>query len=73
MTRVEGIRETDGVNSVFDLQVSTVEELPHIGDAIGSHKVAAGTISQCIQDGKWYTLDDDGSWYDEDGNEPEDS
>ena len=69
MTRVEGIRETDGVNAVFDLQVSTVEELPHIGDAIGSHKVAAGTISQCIQDGRFYTLDSDDRNYDTDGNE----
>lgn len=51
-----------------DLQVSTVSELPSMGAMVGEYCVAAGSIAQVIQNGKWYTMDATGTWYDEDGN-----
>ena len=30
--------------------------------------IAAGSIAQVIQSGTFYTLDDNGTWYDSDGN-----
>jgi hypothetical protein len=40
-----------------------------MGETIGySMKVKAGSIAQVIQSGTFYTLDDDGTWYDSDGN-----
>lgn len=83
MVRIEGEpREKkflpDGnCRAVVDLQVSTADELPDklgeiTGTPYGTILVDAGSIAQVIQNGKWYTLDDDGRWYDEDGNEPED-
>ena len=72
MVRIEGTRWDDGGKAVFDLQVSASDELPDLGQVIAGLKVAAGTIAQVIQTGKWYTLDADGDWYDKDGNLPED-
>ncbi len=69
MIRIEGTRWTDGLHGVYDLQVSTTSDLPALGASLVGLRVAAGTIAQCIQDGKFYTLDGDGSWYDSDGNE----
>ena len=71
MRRVEGIRWTDGGNAVFDLQVSTSDDLPELGEVINGLKTAAGSVAQVVQIGKWVTLDADGSWYDKDGNEVE--
>ena len=64
--------------AVVDLQVSTTDELPEengeiTGTPYGTILVQVGSIAQVIQTGKWYTLDEDVSWYDDDGNEPEDS
>ena len=84
MLRIEGKPremqyETDGtILAVVDMQVSTADDLPKkngeiAGTPYGTVKVKAGSIAQCIQNGKWYTLDDDGNWYDQDGNEPEGS
>ena len=75
MVRLERVRQdiyypSDGVHvGVVDLQVSTAEELPEAGSVIGNITIGAGSIAQVIQTGKWYTLDEDESWYDEDGNE----
>lgn len=70
MLRIEKTRFNDGAgNAVIDLQVSTAEELPAKGASIGGYKVKAGSIAQIIQTGEWATLDEDGSWYDESGNE----
>lgn len=70
MLRIEKVRFNDGAgNAVVDIQVSTAAELPAMGETIGySMKVKAGSIAQVIQSGTFYTLDDDGTWYDSDGN-----
>lgn len=70
MLRIEKVRFNDGAgNAVVDIQVSTAQELPAMGETIGySMKVKAGSIAQVIQSGAFYTLDDDGTWYDSDGN-----
>lgn len=70
MLRIERKRFQDGNgNAVLDLQVSTVGELPTIGEEIGYRiKVSAGSVAQVIQTGVFYTLDDNGTWYDETGN-----
>lgn len=69
MVRIERIRTNDGAgNVVLDLQVSTVFELPALGDRFGiALIIMAGSIAQVIQTGAWYTLDDNGTWYDSDG------
>lgn len=70
MVRVEKPRSVDGnLNAVLDLQVSTVSNLPDIGDVVGGYTVAPGSIAQIVQTGAFVTLDDDGSWYDASGNE----
>lgn len=51
--------------TAFCLQVSTNEELPALGDPIGSDKVGAGTIVQVIQDDTFLTLDENGEYYPE--------
>lgn len=70
MLRIEKVRFNDGAgNAVVDIQVSTVAELPAKGETIGySMKVKAGSIAQVIQTGSFYTLDDNGTWYDENGD-----
>lgn len=69
MVRVEGVRQdiTRDIK-VVDLQVSTIDELPAIGENIDGIIIAAGSIAQVIQSGVYFTLDDDGTWYDSDGN-----
>lgn len=69
MVRIERVRTNDGSgNAVLDLQVSTVSELPALGDQLGIKLiVCAGSVAQVIQTGGWYTLDDNGTWYDSDG------
>lgn len=75
MVRIERVRQdvydpSEGTHTaVVDIQVSTAEELPDAGSTIGNLTIGAGSIAQVIQTGKWYTLDEDESWYDEDGNE----
>ena len=65
-----GYDETTGNPiAVLSLQCSTTAQLPSIGDTVEGYIVAAGTIAQLIQDGKWVTLDGDDDWYDENGNE----
>ena len=71
MLRVERIRsiDSDG-NAVMDIQVSTVEELPALGepiDGVTDKNVGKGSIAQVVQIGAWCTLDADGTWYDTDG------
>lgn len=69
MVRVEVIRESITKNKkVVDLQVSTIEELPALDQDINTIIIAAGSIAQVIQSGTFYTLDDNGTWYDSDGN-----
>lgn len=70
MVRVENVRQdiTRDIK-VVDLQVSTADELPALGENIDGIIIAAGSIAQIIQSGEWVTLDSDGSWYDESGNE----
>ena len=70
MVRIEGIRDVtttgNGVQiAVLDLQVSTVAELPDLGDMVESYKLQAGSIAQIIQSDTMVTLDDDGTWYPE--------
>lgn len=77
MMKIERIRDTryiDGEKWITaDIQVSTADDLPEIGDDLdGLGKTDAGTIAQDVQGGKFYTLDEDGAWYNEDGNEPGD-
>lgn len=69
MVRINNTRYNDGSGrDALDLQVSTVAELPAINEELGMRlKVGAGSIAQVIQTGKWYTLDDNGTWYDSDG------
>ena len=69
MVRVEVIRESITKDKkVVDLQVSTIEELPALNQDINTIIVAAGSIAQVIQSGTFYTLDDNGTWYDSEGN-----
>lgn len=53
----------------LDIQVSDATELPELGGEAECYIVAAGSTAQIVQTGEWATLDDDGSWYDKDGNE----
>lgn len=45
------------------LQVSTVDELPALGDIVEGALVAAGSYAILIQAGKIATLDANGTWY----------
>lgn len=70
MQRIENIRAswTDSTGQrhiVADLQVSTADELPTLGGYVGVNIIEAGTISQVIQDAKFLTLDENGTWYPE--------
>ena len=69
MVRINYTRYNDGSGrAVLDLQVSTVAELPALNQELGMRlKVCAGSIAQAIQTGAWYTLDDNGTWYDTSG------
>lgn len=72
MILVERIRSKKGDIAKFDLQVSETSELPAINnvlDGFADLKVGAGSIAQVIQTGAWYTLDENGTWYDSDGQE----
>lgn len=72
MRRIEFIRERrQNEQCVCDLQVSTVSELPLIGENVSGIIILAGSIAQIIRDGTFYTLDDNGTWYDSDGNPAE--
>ena len=69
MQRIENIRASwDSAGErhiVADLQVSTVDELPALGGYVGVNIIEAGTIAQVIQDAKFLTLDENGTWYPE--------
>lgn len=69
MIRLELVRKHLEDSAVLDIQVSTVDELPDIGDEVEGYKIAAGSIAQIVQTGGWYTLDADEKWYDTDGVE----
>lgn len=70
MVRIENPRaDITRDKKVVDLQVSTPEELPALNENVEGIIIAAGSIAQIIQTGEWATLDDDGSWYDVNGNE----
>ena len=69
MVRLEWVRKHLNDSAVLDIQVSTVDELPDIGDEVEGYKIAAGSIAQIVQTGNWYTLDADEKWYDTDGVE----
>ena len=74
MVRIEKERYVDGnLNAVLDLQVSTAEELPDMGDTIGLYTVAPGSIAQIVQADSptFVTLDDDGTWYPEQSDSSE--
>ena len=68
MIQIEAIRinVTKDIK-VVDMQVSTVDELPAKNENVGGIIIAPGSIAQVIQTGAWYTLDDNGTWYDTDG------
>lgn len=69
MLRIENVRVVDGSgNAVVDIQVSTVAELPELGGSLYNMSVCSGSIAQVIRTGKFYTLDENGTWYDTDGN-----
>lgn len=70
MVRINNTRYNDGSGrAVLDLQVSTVAELPALNEELGTRlKVGAGSIAQVIQAGAWYTLDENGTWYDTTGS-----
>lgn len=69
MVRIERVRKECGAKrAVLDLQVSTAAELPEIGSRLSGYVIAAGTMAQVIQSGAFYTLDETGTWYDEDGS-----
>lgn len=69
MVRINYTRYNDrSGRDVLDLQVSTVAELPALNEELGTRLiVGAGSIAQVIQTGAWYTLDENGTWYDSDG------
>lgn len=70
MVRFERIRDDISRNiKVVDLQVSEATELPALGENVEGIIIAAGSIAQVIQTGDFVTLDSNGSWYDESGNE----
>ena len=56
-------------SAVMDLTVSTTDDLPETNAIVGTFKTAAGSTAKIIQAGLTGTLDDDGKWYDESGNE----
>lgn len=73
MVRVENVRERlQNKQCVLDLQVSTASELPALGANVGGLIVLAGSIAQVIQTGFFFTLDSDGSWYKDGGEDEED-
>ena len=49
--------------TAFILQASTRSDLPAKGATLDGATVAAGTISQVVQEDTFVTLDDDGSYY----------
>lgn len=46
-----------------DLDVSTIEELPHIGDIVDSCAIMANSIADVTQIGKFVKLDTNDKWY----------
>ena len=70
MVRVERIRQMDGNGrAVIDMQDSTVAELPAKFSKVATRLfVMPGSIAQVIQTGAFYTLDENGTWYDENGD-----
>ena len=67
MQRIEKPRERKVDGCVCDMQVSTISELPALNENVGGIVILAGSIAQVIQSGKWVTLDENGTWYDSDG------
>ncbi len=59
--------EGDKIVGALDLKVSTIGELPHIGDEVDNYIVAEGTNAQIIQADKltFVTLDENDTWYPE--------
>ena len=60
--------ETGAICAKLALQVSSRDDLPTIGDAVGGMKVQAGSFAQLVQESTIVTLDDDtasGTWYPE--------
>ncbi len=68
---IENVRRVnlDG-SAVLDLQVSGVSDIPEMMSTFNSFIIAPGSICQVVKIGKFYTLDEDGKWYDSEGNEP---
>lgn len=74
MLRIERIRtevyNSNGTRDVIcDMQVSTAAELPAKDEQLDTMIFKPGCIAQIIESGQWATLDDDGKWYDADGEE----
>ena len=64
MIRIEQVREDiTRDKKVVDIQVSTSQELPALNENVDGIIIAAGSIAQVIQTGKWFTLDENGEWY----------
>ena len=53
---------------VLDIDVSTVGELPAMGDVVFGGKLLPTSTANVIQTGAWARLDDDGTWYNADGS-----
>lgn len=69
MVRVESIRQDiTRDKKVVNLQVSVPEELPELNENVEGIIIAAGSVAQIIRTGEWVTLDDDGTWYNSNGD-----
>lgn len=67
MQRIDKVRERKVDGCVCDMQVSTISELPALNENVYGIVILAGSIAYVIHAGKWYTLDENGTWYDSDG------
>ena len=64
------VATTDGTTAVVaDLQASTKAELPGTTDTVEGCTILPGSRAQIIRTGDICTMDGDGTWYDQDGNE----
>ena len=53
----------DYIVAKVNLQVSTADELPTADEIIGNIKCGFGSSAQAVQEGAFYAMDEDGSWY----------
>ena len=66
---IKSWNDSDGnLCAKLELQVSTSDDLPDIGEVVGGYKVQPGSFAQIIQANTIVTLDDNttaGTWYPE--------